>query len=44
MFAELVNDLQTVLNRHSREEVSNTPDFILAQFLADWTKTGQSIL
>jgi hypothetical protein len=30
----LWDEVQAVLNRHSRENNSNTPDFILAQFLA----------
>lgn len=30
----LWDDVQTALNRHSRENHSNTPDFILAQYLA----------
>lgn len=29
----LEEDLTDVLNRHSQENVSNTPDFILAQYL-----------
>jgi len=32
---DLRRDLAQVLNRHSRENGSNTPDFILAQFLAN---------
>lgn len=28
-------ELETVINRHSRENGSDTPDFILAQYLAD---------
>lgn len=31
----LRSDLAAVLNRHSRENGSNTPDWILAQFLAN---------
>lgn len=31
----LRRDLAEVLNRHSRENGSNTPDFILAQYLAN---------
>lgn len=27
--------LEDLLNRHSQENVSNTPDFILAKFLVD---------
>ena len=26
-------DLETLINQHSRENASNTPDFILAEFL-----------
>lgn len=32
---ELVRDLAAVINRHCRENVSNTPDFILAMYLRD---------
>jgi hypothetical protein len=35
MNAELRTDLVALLNRHSRENESNTPDFVLAQFLLD---------
>lgn len=28
-------ELETLINRHSKENGSDTPDFILAQFLAD---------
>ena len=31
----LQKDLSTLLNKYSRETVSNTPDFILANFLLD---------
>lgn len=31
--SELERDLAAVLNRHSQENASNTPDFILAQYL-----------
>ena len=31
--AELIRDFAALLNRHSRENYSNTPDFILAEFL-----------
>jgi len=30
---ELKKDLSTLLNRHSQENASDTPDFILAQFM-----------
>lgn len=29
----LLEDIQSVINRHSAENASNTPDFILAQYL-----------
>lgn len=28
-------ELESLINRHGRENVSNTPDFILAQYLLD---------
>jgi len=31
--SELETELTTLLNRHSVENASNTPDFILAQFM-----------
>ena len=30
---EFIEELKSVINRHSRENNSNTPDFILAQYL-----------
>jgi hypothetical protein len=30
---DFVEDIREVINRHSREIVSDTPDFILAQFI-----------
>ncbi len=32
---DLRRDLAAVLNRHSRENSSNTPDWILAQYIAN---------
>ena len=32
--ADLIRDLAKVINIHSRENQSNTPDFVLAAFLA----------
>lgn len=32
--ADFQEELRALLNRHSRENESNTPDFILAQYLA----------
>ena len=31
--AEFRKELQQAINRHSRENISNTPDFILADYL-----------
>ena len=33
-YEEFMRDLASVINRYSRENGSNTPDFILAEFLA----------
>ena len=35
MSADLRSEIRTVLNRHSAENGSNTPDFILADYLLD---------
>ena len=35
-------DLQALLNRHSRENESNTPDFVLAQYLQDCLRAFDS--
>jgi len=35
---EFRNDLKDLLNRYSRENESNTPDFILAKFILDSVK------
>lgn len=32
---ELIRDFEEVINKHSAENGSNTPDFILAEYLAD---------
>ena len=32
--SEFIRDLERVINAHSKENGSNTPDFILAEFLA----------
>ena len=34
----LARELQSMLNRHCRENESNTPDFILAEYLMDALK------
>lgn len=33
--SEFISDLKFVINKHSRENGSGTPDFILAEFLSD---------
>ncbi len=33
MTVELFDEIRDVLNKHSRENASNTPDFILAAYL-----------
>lgn len=42
----LVEDLRKVLNQHSVENASNTPDFILAEFLTGclelWAKATKA--
>jgi len=42
---EFVDQLSDLLNRHSKENASNTPDFILAQYLvaclAAWNTATQ---
>ena len=42
---EFVKGLESLINRHCQENASNTPDFILAQFLAEclkaWNTTAQ---
>lgn len=41
---EIIRDLASVINRHSLENDSNTPDFLLAEYLLDsldvFTKTS----
>lgn len=32
-YNQFIVDLETLLNEHARESESNTPDFVLAQFL-----------
>lgn len=32
--SDFEKELQSLINRHSQENASNTPDFILAQYLA----------
>lgn len=47
MSLDLRKELAAVLNRHSRENVSNTPDFILADYLVGcleaWDKTHNKL-
>ena len=37
------NELASLLNKYSRENRSNTPDFILANYLTECLKTFDSI-
>lgn len=37
-------ELTSLLNRHSRENISNTPDFILAQYLMGCLKAGEHMI
>lgn len=32
-YTEFQKELETLINRHSKENESNTPDFILAQYI-----------
>jgi type IV secretory pathway VirB4 component len=36
---EFLNELRSLINRHSRENASNTPDFLLAEYLLSCLKT-----
>jgi hypothetical protein len=40
--AELIRDLAAVLNRHSRENYSNTPDFVLAEYLVNCLRSFET--
>lgn len=42
--AELKEELQHLLNRHSRENASNTPDFILANFMLAALEAGEKLI
>lgn len=33
MDTEFIKELTTLINKHNRENISNTPDFILAEYL-----------
>ena len=35
---ELKKEIETLINKYSRENISDTPDFVLAQFLLDSLK------
>lgn len=43
---QLVNDLSDLINKHSIENMSNTPDFIIAEYLVqcleNWNKSVTS--
>lgn len=41
---ELKNELETLLNKYSVENGSDTPDFLLAQYILDCILSYQSIV
>lgn len=41
---DLARDLAAMLNRASRENASNTPDFILAQYMLDALAAGEALI
>jgi hypothetical protein len=41
---KLVKELETILNRTSRENKSNTPDFILAEFIMKCLEAGEELI
>jgi hypothetical protein len=42
--SELSKELEEVINRHSRENISNTPDFILAEFMKRCLEAGEYLI
>jgi hypothetical protein len=44
MAGELRQELAELLNRHSRENKSNTPDFILANFMLSALHAGEELV
>lgn len=38
------DELRVILNRNSRENASNTPDFILAQFMESCLLAGEQMI
>ena len=40
----LQKEIEVLINRVSRENESNTPDFILAQYLMDCLKAGEFLI
>lgn len=40
----LEKELQNIINKHSKENKSNTPDFILAEYLNDCLKIFEKII
>ena len=40
----LLNDIQHLLNYHSRENESDTPDFLLAEYLMDCLRAYEKII
>lgn len=44
MAGELRQELAELLNRHSRENKSNSPDFLLANFMLDCLQAGEELV
>lgn len=41
---EIIEEFQSIINRYSLENDSNTPDFILAEYLFDCLITGHLLI
>lgn len=41
--SSLLEEIEELINTHSRDQVSNTPDFILAEYLMECLKTFEMI-
>jgi len=41
---EFIKELEQVINKHSRENISNTPDFILAEFMKRCLEAGEYLI
>ena len=43
-YEEFVKELSAVINKHSRENRSNTPDYLLAEFMAGCLNVYENVL